>query len=741
TDADGQYIEVQSGRLLTQGDTWIFEPLLVEEWTEWWYPIKNMGGFVKANPEAAVNLDVRDDRISAALNTTGSVQGGRLRIYHENEVVFSEEVSISPDMSYRRTIPHKKKPGEYILEWADAKDRPIIRTTTEKPDIPEPVLQPDFSSARDSGAEIEYLRGYYALKHWNTEAAIGFFKKALSIDPDHTNAMTQLGIQYYKTGLTEEALKLLNGVLGRQEDEYTARYYRALAQYRLGITGRTAEDLHLVGRRAAFRHVAPTILAGLAMRAGRADEAEVFLSQALNTNPDDLKSMALLAALCRHRGESAQAEQMVQKALDINPLALSPLFEKFLQTGKRPTSVRPDPQYDLEAALDYLDLSLVEDAARILESALSLNPDKPSPILFYHLFDLNRSLGREEKAAAFLKKAQGCPPDYVFPFRIETEKVLKAALISDPSDWKAHYYLGNLLVSKFRWEEGFAHYEQAASFSPPLAVLFSCLGDISRRKQNDPLKAEEFYKHAVSLAPEQYRYYPILDELLFINGKMDARERLFLSAPAEVKKNFTVLLQQAQFYVDTEHYDLALDILRNNTFLPWEGWTGAHEVFARALLRKGDAKFRAGEYEDALRSFKESLTYPENLGTGRPHLTQTTREHYLIGLCLHRLNRRQEAEKEFMAAAADEAGMPSEDAYYRGKALEALGQKGEASSIFQTLKIRCESALEQTQEAPLFHWAALACRGLGEHKKADRYLRLATRADPSYRGAVIFGLN
>ncbi|MCG2816257.1 MAG: DUF5107 domain-containing protein [Candidatus Aminicenantes bacterium] len=741
TDTDGQYIEVQSGRLLTQGDSWIFEPLLVEEWTEWWYPLKNMGGFVKANPEAAVNLDIRDDQIQAALNTTGSVEGGLLRIFHENEVIFSEEVSLSPDKSYRRTIPHKKKPGDYILEWADSEDRPIIRYSTEKPDIPEPVLQPDSSSAKSPGAEIEYLKGYYSLKHWNTEAAIGFFKKTLSIDPDHINAMTQLGIQYYKTGRIEEALSLLNGVLCRQEDEYTALYYRALAQYSHGITDRTAEDLHMVGRRAAFRHVAPTLLAGLAMREGRTDEAAAFLSRALKTNPDDLKSMALLAALHRQRGDSAQAEQMVQKALDINPLALTPLFEQFLQTGQRPPSIRPDQQYDLEAALDYLDLSLIEDAARILESALSLHPDRPSPILLYHLYHLYESLGRKETAASFLKKALDCPPDYVFPFRLETEKVLKAALNSDPSDWKAHYYLGNLLVSKFRWEEGLTHYKQAASFSPPLAELYGCLGDISSRKQNDPLKAEEHYRRAVSLAPEQYRYYPILDELLFINGKTDERERLFREAPSDVKKNFTVLLQQAQFYVDEEQFDRALDILRTNSFLPWEGWTGAHEVFVRALLRKAETKFREGKYEDALGALEESLTYPENLGTGRPHQTRTIRERYLIGLCLHRLNRLQEAENEFKAATAEEAGMPSEEAYYQGKAFEALGRKEEAASLFQMLKNHCETALEQTQAAPLFHWAALACHGLGEHEKADRYLRQATRADPAYRGAVIFGRN
>jgi len=135
------------------------------------------------------------------------------------------------------------------------------------------------------------------------------------------------------------------------------------------------------------------------------------------------------------------------------------------------------------------------------------------------------------------------------------------------------------------------------------------------------------------------------------------------------------------------------------------------------------------------------LTYPENLGTGRPHKTQTIREKYLIGLCLLRLDRQKEAAEHFKEAAAETAGMPSEEAYYRGKALEALGQKKEATSIFKTMKSRCEAALEKQKTASLYHWAALACHGLGDVENADVYLKLAIRVNPSFRNAIIFGRN
>ncbi len=80
SDSDGQYIEVQSGRMLTQGDAWIFEPHLVEEWDEYWYPVKGMKGFVQANPDAALNLVVENGKVWVALNVTRRFGNGRLRL-------------------------------------------------------------------------------------------------------------------------------------------------------------------------------------------------------------------------------------------------------------------------------------------------------------------------------------------------------------------------------------------------------------------------------------------------------------------------------------------------------------------------------------------------------------------------------------------------------------------------------------------------------------------------------------
>src|SRR5687767_6981681 len=65
TDTDGQYVEVQSGRHFDQADVRStltpfrharFFRYCGDEWTEYWSPVKQMKGFVKANHFGALNV-------------------------------------------------------------------------------------------------------------------------------------------------------------------------------------------------------------------------------------------------------------------------------------------------------------------------------------------------------------------------------------------------------------------------------------------------------------------------------------------------------------------------------------------------------------------------------------------------------------------------------------------------------------------------------------------------------------
>jgi hypothetical protein len=69
TDQDGQYVEVQSGRLFNQGLPASmytpfkyrgFTPNEMDKWTEYWFPVIKTKGFVKANEFGALNVSRED---------------------------------------------------------------------------------------------------------------------------------------------------------------------------------------------------------------------------------------------------------------------------------------------------------------------------------------------------------------------------------------------------------------------------------------------------------------------------------------------------------------------------------------------------------------------------------------------------------------------------------------------------------------------------------------------------------
>ena len=741
TDDDGQYIEIQAGRLSTQGDTWIFEPHCVEEWEEWWYPLKNMNGFVKANPEAALNLELDDGEILMAVNTTRIFKDAEIRLFERGELIFSEKMDISPKGFYRKKISSKGDEKIYRIELVDRNRNKIIVYSTEQPEFLPPELQPSFADDEDLSAEVAFLRGYYSLKHWNAERAIDYFKMALKMDPGLTPARRWLGILYTKIGKTREALDLFESVLRRDEDDHTARYYSALAKKRLGIELRLKDDLHLVSRRAAYRHVAPYVLAALELKEENFMGARVFLEDAIQNNPEDIKARIMLAAVERNLNREEKASALLEQAWIEDPISPLVQAEKFLLTGQSELDILlGDPEYWLEVASDYLEMNLIDDAIRLLEFSSAREEGRAYPIIHYYLGYLKDKQDLGEEAETYFNKASACSPDFVFPFRVETEDVLRCALRYNSSDWKAHYYLGNLLSAKLRWEEGLEFYRNAAGFSPKFPVLYRNLGEIYWRKLKDFQLAEKMFEKAVSYSSDDYRLHVALDELYAVNGKHSEREKLYRRSPQQVRNNFNYVLKRAQYHVDTDQPTKALEILKTHAFLPWEGWTGAREVYVLALLKRARTYLENRKYEKARRDYLAAMEYPENLGTGRPANPVFIRENYYIGLCYKGLGKETLADKHFREAGKQKTGSASLNTYYRALALRELDKDNEAETLLTGMKKWSENMIQRGRRVSSQHYliASMACQALGHDSEAKEYIRKAIEMDPSHRWAAFF---
>ncbi|MFV1966936.1 MAG: DUF5107 domain-containing protein [Pirellulaceae bacterium] len=669
TDTDGQYIEVQAGRLPTQGDTWIFEPHMRESWDEYWYPVRKLQGFVKANPEAAVNVSLRAGKLFLAANTTREYRDVTLRVLADGRQVLSRKLTIGPRQPWQEEIAVSDKAKIWRLALSDDRGRRIITYETDRKPLPSPDLEPQFPPSQSGSAEEVFLAGYYALKHWKPAGARQLFEEALKKDPGFAPALRMLAILHYQAGDFEKAYGLSRNVLARNEDDHTARYYSALCRIKLGIDERTKDDLHLIGRRAAYRHVAPYVLASLAVAEGDFPGAETLLQRSIRHNPSDLKARTILASVFRHMGRDDKATELVEGVLSEDPIHEMAILETaFLGGGKDELNLlNNDPQYYLEAACGYIEANLLEDAVRALELCQGKPGAREHPFVDFFLGYLADRMGRQDRAESCYEKGLALSPKYVFPFRTESLAVLQTGLRYEPESWKLHYYLGTLLTAKLRWREGLEHFLAAKKASPNWSVLYSNLGTIYWRKLKDVKKAQAAFEKVRACDPDDYHYYIALDRLYAEAGEPAKRETLFSQAPLDVENDFRVRFRHATYYCDMGRYDEALGVLREATFIPWEGFTQVHDLYARVLHLRAGKQAREGNYDPAIKDLRQVMEYPENLGVGKPHNPSFVREYYHLGVYYQALGKTALARRYLMKAAQS----PS-DSHWNEKAREAL---------------------------------------------------------------------
>lgn len=111
TDADGQYIELQSGRMYSQAASsssftpykhTVFSPQATDQWIEYWFPVKGIQGVSKASSIGALNV-LRED--------------GFLKIYFSPLQKLLTTVKLFEDEKEIRSIPLN---CDVLKTWKDS---------------------------------------------------------------------------------------------------------------------------------------------------------------------------------------------------------------------------------------------------------------------------------------------------------------------------------------------------------------------------------------------------------------------------------------------------------------------------------------------------------------------------------------------------------------------------------------------------------------------------------------------
>ncbi len=778
TDANGPYIELMAGVFTdNQPDFSYLAPFETKTFSQYWWPIRDIGPVQQASRRAALRMVVREDRvIEAGLCASERIEGARLTISQGDTTLLAETVTIAPDQPWKNESARfgGEHPCELLAVLTDAKGivlltyRPVdqsklvrSRATATEPPAPEKTLSQD---------ELYFTGEHLELYRHPTRDPEPYWEEALRRDPGDARCNLAMGRRLLARGLFADAARHLGTAISRltfrhpNPETGEAHYFLGLVHF---LEGRHAPAYDLLNKATwnhAWRQAAQYLLACIDCREKNFDEAQRRLDEAIALNADHSKALVLSAAIARRRGDAVRARDILSTVLAKDPLdhwaRREAALAGMIDTDGFFEGCRNDAQTILDLAFDYADAGLREEAAALVEEHLGRptapcavpNPMARSAMSLYALAWLRRD-------RQVLAEARKQSPDRFFPSRLHEQIVLEWALAEPGADPVAGYALGNLLYDRRRHGEAIDAWRTAVADGAAFATVFRNLAIAVWNTSHDGDEALALYQKALALDPADPRLVSETDQLRAKRND-PLRERL---AFLESRRDLVLMRDDCTIALATLHNLLgdpqqALAIVTSRRFHPWEGGEGAVlRQFTHAKIALGRKALADGDAQGALQHFSSAMETPESLGEAY-HLLQAKADvNYWTGKALQALGRHEEAKGKFTESASESGDFAemavtahSPLSYFRGLSLRELGKSDESQALFRNLKSFAEAKLGEKAKIDYFATSlpnllvfdedlqgrrdsenhlllAMACRGLGEADEARKALDEARR--------------
>ena len=730
TENDGPYIELMAGAYSdNQPDYSWMQPYEVKTVTQYWYPLKEIGGVKNANCLAACNLEITSSHTAVlGFNTTSDYQEAEVVLQAEDRVLFKQTIDISPEAPFWGEVflPEdvKEEDLKLVLLTHDAKE--LISYTSVKREgapMPEPVKPPLPPKEIKTNEEL-YLAGLRLEQFYNPAfEPYPYYEETLKRDPGDYRVNTALGLLYLKRGMFKEAESALTKAVERATRNYThpkdreAFYYLGVALRALGREKEAKDAFFKAAWNEAWHSASYFQLAELACKAGDFLKALQYVDESLATNRLNTKALNLKASLLRRIGIPQRAEEVALDVLSSDPLDFWAANELYL--AKKARSLRKEAAGELEnlrrkmrgEVQDYLELAVDCGNCGLWEEAIDVllrfvesegKKDRIFPMVYYYLGYFHEKKGEMGNVLHCYQRAAQMPSDYCFPFRLESIDVLRSAENSNPEDPRAPYYLGNLLYD-LQPEEAIKEWEKSRNLDDSFSIVHRNLGLGYSRVENDIKKAMKSLERAVSCNKKDPRLYYELDLLYELGGvSPEQRLKLLEKNHKTVVRRDDALTREITLLVQVGRYDRALELLKSHHFHIWEGGGRIHDIYVDAYLLRGEERMRAKRYEEALRDFQAALEYPGNLEVGRPlRGGRDSQVFYFIGSVYEAAGDFGNARMFYERAVEDKHGF-SEVGFYQGLAFQKLGRGEEAEGIFDGLISAGKERLKQEEAMDFF---------------------------------------
>ncbi|MGH9939379.1 MAG: tetratricopeptide repeat protein, partial [Blastocatellia bacterium] len=694
TDSDGPYLEVQSGRFVWDGNYEFIEPGKSDGWTEYWYGAGRLGGLTTASRDAAIFFEAPKDRRGTArlaVTATGKFPNAALKLTAGGTVIWSARQNLSPANVYRANIEMKPEAeGQTLsLEVRSADGAPLVQHV-QHPDggRPDAVFAADsiprsFGPIEKLTAEETFQKGLAQEKFGELEEASQAYRAALVKDGHFTAPHLRLGLMALDRFQRDEAIEHFKAVLDRDPANGDAHYYLATALSELGSGFVKMEE----AERHYYRILPSSAkfeqrdygLGLLALGAGNFKKAESLLSQAIGVAPAQLSARQAYAFTLRKLGRAADARKECDAILELDPTNAFAQAERiFLGNPQFELLDRACARHEqgyLELACEYLRLSALSEASRIIERSLELSPQSGPLRQYYRAYIADR-LGDREAARRGIDEArrQSLALE-IFPFRRETIRALSRIREIEPKDANAACLLGEILYSRARRDEAIAAWRSAVASDPR---HFSALRDLGLAllEAGRADEALTLLKRAAEERPELLSNTILVARLQSQAGNAGAARETLERALKHRPENDRLIEPLAAVEVQAGNHRRALELLTRHTFEPrHQSYSLLHlwqiaQLAASATTSKGDAVERV----------RAAQRPPSTLGVD-DFATLRSARLLVFEALLHRAAGDQESAARAWRAAAQTADETiGEEGLFRAIALHKIGETARAES-------------------------------------------------------------
>jgi tetratricopeptide (TPR) repeat protein len=722
SDNQSAEVEIQAGLFRNQETYAFLEPQESMQFDEYWIPVRDIGGFSRATPDAVVRLarERAGERtvLTVGAQVTRRVAGGRLRIKEGGRVVAEAALDLTPAQTFSKAYPELPPAARYEVEIADAAGRLLLTHTEGRYDLvpasgiktgPQPAHPFSPVEAQAAGDFLERGRGEELegklLRAWETyEEGRRKFPEDFALG----KASGRLAVALTRF---EEAAPRLEQALERVSNDAETQYYLGCARAalaRLTEASRQASPEEPRSLWEAASHFPRTRaasllqLARLSARAGDRAQALAELREAVRAEPGMIRAGGLEVALLRRSGRGPEAQARLRHWRSLDPIS-SMLRHEGVKLGAADPDLwahlAGDAQRVLEIAVDYMEIGAWDDALEILAREYptgagvfpepGMPPPSQHPELAYYRGYCREQLGQSGRAD--FEAASRMPTTYVFPRRAWTIPVLRRALAANPADATAHFLLGSLHLAGGRVAAAVDQWEEARRLSPKIPVLHRNLG-LALVHGGRLDHAREVLAEGLTADPLNVEVYQALDQVLGLLERPVAERVAALerypdprALPSPLVFKLALALVEDGRFADAER-------LFPGHFFPREEFgTNVRSVYLEVELQRALAFARKGQCAEARQGAGALGAEVPGLAFTRDGLTALlagARSHYLLGEVFAACRDEAAARPHWEAAAAGGDNYPQATAAFAYLAGRRLGAGSE-----EERRARLEAAL------------------------------------------------